>query len=189
MHILEFADKKIPLRRKKILIWKSNLNLKIVDRRLDEKMQPVVLEKVNSNTKKHLTWTKIWAIQATQILEKKDQRGGNAILSNRRKSKKLIQSLTKKILAVAALRGTKFEYRDQSDQYSSLAYFCLSSVGSKKLKALFGTEVNLSLKKCRLVFCWSKRSHRFWITKKFWFTRKSEKHCTGWPLRSSMFPM
>ena len=53
------------------------------------------------------------------------------------KTKMLTDTLTEQLLAAAAWKETEIEIQDDSDQFSSIGYFGLSSFRSKVPKASF----------------------------------------------------
>ena len=55
--------------------------------------------------------------------------------------KLLIETLTEKILTVAALKENVFQYQDKSDQCPFFRYFGSSSFHYKKVYALFSHEI------------------------------------------------
>ena len=71
--------------------------------------------------------------------------------SSRRKTKLLVETLTEEILTAAALRGTKFESPDESNQYSIFGYFGSSSFRCKDLNAPLCNQVFFTIEKCRLI--------------------------------------
>ena len=76
-------------------------------------MQPVTLEYIGSNTKKHLTYTSFLAMYVYHIFRKRMEKQEDMKIE----SSCTKRTLTEEILTVA-LTETEFEYQDESEQFS-----------------------------------------------------------------------
>ena len=104
-------------------------------------MQPVAVEAISSNAKKHHTFTKLLAIQAYQIFKEGMKKEDMGIESSCAKTKIMIETLTENFLTVAALTETEFAYQDDSDQCSIFGWLGSSGLPCKELNVLFGNQV------------------------------------------------
>ena len=138
MQVFEFSTKQVSAESNKTwgFTFHNHSNFEIC---VDEEMQPIVLEKIGSNTRKYHTYTSPLATGSYQIFQERLNKDDMELQLTCNKWQLLIQTLTEKILTVV-LRETKFEYQEESDQHSLFGWFRPSVFRCKGINRSFGNE-------------------------------------------------